>query len=181
MRVAERLVVVVLAAAVLVAGVLGLVEITRAATDREPWLPLDDWATSIRALDGWSDPSLRRLAVALCGLGAVLVAGALWPRRPELLVLVGSVEDRHVQLTRRGMETLVEEAVLGDPEIRTARVRIDRRQITITVGIAARTDPDAARTRVARTVAAQVDAAGVSATRAVTVSVSVSAVAGRVQ
>lgn len=173
MRGVERLVVVLLAATLFVVGVVGLGEIGLVATDRRPWvLPLRDWATSVRDLDGWSDSSLRLPAIVLLGAGAALVIGALWPRRPELLLLAGSVEDHHDHVTRRGIEALVEESILSDVEIRTASVKVGRRRVAATVGAVSGSEPGAVRSRVTELARACLAETGVTGEREIMVEVS---------
>ncbi len=172
MRAVERLVVVLLAAALLAAGLVGLVEIGLAAADRPPWLlPRGAWATGVRDLDGWSDGSLRLPAIALVVAGAALVALALWPRRPELLLLGGAVEDHQDQVTRRGMEALIEESILADVEVRTASVKVGRRQVAATVSAVADSEPGAVRGRVTELVRRRLADTGVLGQREIVVDV----------
>lgn len=172
MRAVERLVVVLLAAALLVVGLVGLVEIGFAAADRRPWvLPLDAWASSVRDLDDWSDASLRLWSIALLVVGAALVVGALWPRRPELLLLGNAVEDHQDQLTRRGMEAIIEESILGDAEIGTASARVGRRRVVATVGAVTGSEPGAVRGRVTEVVRVRLAETGVVGEREIVVEV----------
>lgn len=180
MRGVERLVVVLLAVALVVVGVVGLVEIGLVAADRPPLLRTRlDWAAGVRDLDGWSDRSLRLPAIALLVGGAALVVGALWPRRPELLLLADSVKDHQDHVTRRGMEAIVEESILADREIRTATVKVGRRRVTATVGAVAGSDPGAVRARVTERARTCLAETGVTGEREIVVEVS--ATPGRVR
>lgn len=162
--------VVLLAVALVAVGLVGLVEIGLVAADRPPLIRArHDWANGVRDLDGWADPALRLPAIVLLVGGVALVVGALWPRRPELLVLAGSVEDHHDHVTRRGMETLVEESLLADAEIRTASVKVGRRRVAATVGAVAGSEPGAVRARVTRLVRDRLAETGVTGEREVVV------------
>lgn len=131
LRVANRILSLLLALALLVAGVLVAVEIVLAALDREPWvIPHDDWYRDARAT-AWSDGDARVLFAVLLVVGLVLLALELRRRRASAIDLADLTDTAHADLDRRGLQRWLG-ARLDDVEGATgARAKVGKRTVTV--------------------------------------------------
>ena len=144
MRVTNRLIAVVLAALLAVAGALAAVEVVaaRAANRDEPLLiRYDKVATTLRD-HSWQDRSVRLVCAGLVLLGLLLLLAGLWWQRKQMPL---STEDDRTRAytdraTVRRMLKRAAEAVEG---VLGARAKVRRRQVTVTIRVRPRPRPAA--------------------------------------
>ena len=77
MRAITRVLAAVVAAALVVVGVVGLIELVLAAAGRDPWLvPHDEWAADLRQTP-WRDDSVVIAGIVLVAIGLLLLVTQL--------------------------------------------------------------------------------------------------------
>lgn len=133
MKLANRLLSVLLALALLVLGVLVLVEIVWTigfGGGREVLLPYPA-AADYLAQQSWDSRPVRAICVALVLVGLALVLLELRRRRPGLLALASSGGPITSGADRRSVEKAAAAAATDVEGIRSARASISRRRIRI--------------------------------------------------
>ena len=147
MRHANRVMAALLSLALIVAGVLLIVEVIADRADHRPeivdWHPVYAWAKRTT----WNGGSVRVTCAVLILLGLVLLIAELKPARVARLkadpVQPGAAPI-DTAYTRRGLATAIRSAVTGVDSVRNAAVTVKRRKVTITANAAAQ-DKAAAR------------------------------------
>jgi hypothetical protein len=124
MRTVSRILAVVLALALVVAGIIVALEVVVAALDRGPLVvPYDEWSRSARR-DPWSDPWVRWLCAGIAALGLLLLALAVLRRRPRTLPVRERGEDLELEVGRRSLRNALAQAAgaVDGVEYATARL-----------------------------------------------------------
>ena len=161
MTVVNRVLATLLALALLLGGLLAVVEIVLAALGRQPWLvPHPDWTTWL------SDQTLgsgivRAVLIGAVVLGLVLLVLALRRGRPGALPLPSRVESVRTTASRRGIERTLRAAATRPDGVREARVKARRRTVRVRAATALR-DPGDLQSRVTEAVTQRLDELGLS-------------------
>lgn len=127
----RRVLALILATALLLAAVIGLVEIALAALHRPPWIvPGGDWANWLRG-HRWNDGVVRvALSIVLVSGLLHLVAG-LYRGSPAELALTSREPGVTVTASRRSVERLLDAVARSIPGITSARVATRRRGVRV--------------------------------------------------
>jgi hypothetical protein len=147
MRHANRVLATLLSLAVIVAGVLLIIEVIADRVNHRAsvvdWHPAYDWARRTT----WNEGSIRVACVVLILLGLMLLIAELKPARVSRLAADpahAGAADIDTGYTRRGLAAAIGSAVTGVDGVRGASVKVRRRKITVAATAAAR-DKAAAR------------------------------------
>lgn len=146
MRIVNRLLAALLALALVVIGVVVVVEVVAARLGHQP--ALAHWKQSYAWLHRtqWQQGSVRVVAVVLLVLGlALLIAELKRPRVSRLAVADEVDAPDDVAFTRRGVAASIRTAVAEVDGIRSAAVRVRHRTVRVRA-VSAAEDVDAART-----------------------------------
>lgn len=147
MRIANRLLALVVWLAVSSAAGLTLVEVTLALLGRPGWLvDRPAWAQTVRQLR-WDDPAMIAAESTALVAGLLLVIAQLKPRRPALLGTKGGSPGRQVRFDRKGVELFLSRLAVADPDVAAAQVRIGRFRSRLTATLEPRTAVRSARRR----------------------------------
>ena len=132
MRALRRLTAAVLAAALVVFGVLAVLEIVRATAHYDPavlrWRALPD--TLVR--NDWADGGPRTAGAIACAAGVLLLLIALRRGRPAALELTAPDEATEVLVTRRGLRKDLQRTAEDVDGVERASVRVRRRSARVT-------------------------------------------------
>ncbi len=130
MRALTRAVSALLAAALLAAALVTVLELARAALDDPPLTP---WPTVRRWMreTSLSDGGAVAASAGLAGLGVLLVLLGVWPRRPAALRLAATVPHVAAGTTRRSLQRALEAAAGSVDGVAAAAVRITRRAVRV--------------------------------------------------
>src|SRR5581483_1537045 len=141
MRHANRVLAALLSLALIVAGLLLIIEVIADRVASRPavvnWHPAYDWAKRT----SWNAGSLRVTCVVLILLGLVLLIAELKPARVARLAAdpaQAGAAGIDTAYTRRGLAAAVRSAVTGVDGVRGASVRVKRRKIKVAATAAAR-------------------------------------------
>jgi hypothetical protein len=147
MRHVNRVLGALLSLAVIVAGVVLVVEVIADRVSHRPqivhWHSAYDWAKHTT----WNAGSVRVTCALLILLGLVLLAAELKPPRVARLAAdpaQAGADDIDTAYTRRGMAAAVKSAVTGVDGVRGASVKVRRRKVKVAATAAAQ-DQAAAR------------------------------------
>lgn len=131
MRVLRRLLALVLAAALMLAAVIGLVEIVAAALGRPAWIvPGQDWANRLRGYS-WDDGVVRLALSGALLLGLLLLMAGLHRSRPAELALTSTEPGVTVTASRRSVERALAATARSIPGITSAKVSSRRRGVRV--------------------------------------------------
>jgi hypothetical protein len=131
MIVLRRLLALVLATALLLGAVVGLVEIVAAALGRPAWLvPGRDWANRLHGYR-WDDGLVRLALSAVLLLGLLLLLAGLHRGRPAELALTSTEPGVTVTASRRSVERALSAAARSVPGITSAKVSSRRRGVHV--------------------------------------------------
>ncbi len=157
MRLVNRVLALLLGLALAAGGVIVLVEAALRPLGRAPWLvPRTSWDQQLRSA-GWDEPWLvAGLVIALCA-GLLLLAAALWPRRPDVLALRESAPDRTAALDRRGLQRHLRQVATGDDEVVGATIRVRRRRVKVRADVPPDVDAGSVRTRLRERLTSAID------------------------
>lgn len=138
MRLLNRPLAFLLAAALLLASIVLVVEVVAYAVNARPafvhWNHWTTWADKTR----WKAGVVRFWAVVLMVIGLLLLALQLKPRRVSRIP-VGSEDDNvDAAITRRGLMSVVHNAALGVDGVRRAAVSAKPRKVSVSATAAAR-------------------------------------------
>jgi hypothetical protein len=138
MRVANRPLAFILAAALLACSVIIIVEVIGFAVDHSPWLvPWTTWyawASETR----WDAFVVRVWATVLIVVGLVLVGFEVKLRRVTRLPLRAADQATDASVTRRGLARMLRAEATGVEGITGATVRVRRRRARVTAASSAR-------------------------------------------
>jgi Family of unknown function (DUF6286) len=138
MRVVNRPLAFILAAALAVAAVLVIVEVIAVAANHGPqvvpWTTWYHWANRTR----WDQLVIQIWCGILIAIGAVILAIELKPSRVTRLSLRSRHDATDAAVTRRGLARVLRAAATGIDGISAAAVTVDRRRARVTATAAAR-------------------------------------------
>jgi Ni/Fe-hydrogenase subunit HybB-like protein len=162
MRVVNRPLAFVLAAALAAAAVLVIIEVIGAAAHHGPlvvpWTTWYRWANRTR----WDQLVIQVWSAILIAIGAVILAIELKPARVTRLSLRSGHDATDAAVTRRGLAKTLRAAATGIDGISAAAVTVGRRRARVTATAAARgrTAAEALREPVTQTLQQRLDAMG---------------------
>ena len=129
MRLVNRLLAALLSLALIVAGVLVVVEVVAQRLGRNPavvdWPHLYDWARRTP----WQQGSVRVACILLAVAGLLLLAAELKRSKPDRLAVRSETTD--AAYTRRGVAATVRSAVSDVDGINSASVSVSRRKVKV--------------------------------------------------
>lgn len=138
MRVANRPLAFILAAALLACCVVLIAEVIGFAVHHSPllvhWTTWDHWARST----SWDAFVVRVWATVLMVIGLVLVVLEVKPRRASRLPLEAAGQATDTTVTRRGLARMLRAEATGVDGITGATVRVRRRRARVTAASGAR-------------------------------------------
>ncbi len=140
MRLANRVLAALLSLALIVAGVLLIIEVIADRVNHRTavvnWRPAYDWAKRTT----WNAGSVRVTCAVLILLGLVLLIAELKPARVSRLAAdpaQAGAAGIDTAYTRRGVAAAVRSAVTGVDGVRGASVKVKRRKVTVAATAAA--------------------------------------------
>jgi hypothetical protein len=143
MRVVNRPLAFILAAALAVAAVLVIIEVIGVAAHHSPlvvpWTTWYRWANRTR----WDQLVIQLWCGILIAIGVVILVLELKPRRVTRLSLRSQHDATDAAMTRRGLAKTLRAAATGIDGISAAAVTVGRRQARVTATAAARGRPAA--------------------------------------
>jgi hypothetical protein len=136
MRLANRVLAALLSLALIVAGVLLIIEVIADRVSHRPaaldWHPAYDWAKRTT----WDAGSIRLACAVLILLGLVLLIAELKPARVSRLAAdpaQAGADGIDTAYTRRGLAAAIRSAVTRVDGVRGASVKVKRRKVTVAV------------------------------------------------
>lgn len=159
MFVLRRLLALILATALLLAAVIGLVEIITAALGRPAWIvPGGDWANRLHGYR-WDDGLVRLALSGVLLVGLLLLMAGLRRGRPTELALASTEPDVTVTASRHSVERVLSAAARSVPGIASAKVSVSGRRRGVRVDASTRLrDAGDLRDRVDAAVQERIDA-----------------------
>lgn len=152
MAVVNRLLVVLIALAVLCGGVLLVVETVASLANAEPVLVDASGVTSRLAELSWDDPLVTGIAATLIAVGVVLLVLQLIPRQPDSLALrPGS--DRSAEIDRKALGAHLSRVVNADEEVLGTKAKVTKRKVRVRAKAQPGLDTRAVRERLSSRVA----------------------------
>lgn len=143
MRLVNRPLAVILAAALIAASVVVIAEVIGLAAHRSPllvhWSTWYHWARVTR----WDAFVVRVWSAILIAVGALVLILELKPRRVTRLPLQSGDDATDTAVTRRGLAGMLRAAATGVDGISSATVKVRRRRAHVTAASAARGRPAA--------------------------------------
>lgn len=131
MHVLNRLLATLLALALLLGGLLAVVEIVLAALDRPSWLvPHREWAQTLTA-ESFNGGVVRAVLIGLVVLGLLLLLVGLRRGKPGSIPLPGRTDGVRVTASRRGLERSLATSARRADGVRSARAKVGRRKVTV--------------------------------------------------
>src|SRR3954453_1314900 len=142
MRVPNRLIAVVLAAALIVAGAVMAVEVVaaRAANRSRPLLVRYDRAATVLRDHSWQDRSVRLVCAGLVLAGLLLLVAGLW-RGPRYIPLSTEDSGLLVVTDRATVRRVLERAAASVEGVGGTRAWVFRRRIWVTIRVRRRPRP----------------------------------------
>jgi multisubunit Na+/H+ antiporter MnhC subunit len=142
MHVVNRVLATLLALALLVGGLLAVVEIVLAQLGRPSWLvPHEQWSSGL-AGQTFIDPVVRAVLIGLVVLGLALLVLALRRGKPRSVRLPSRNEGVRVSASRRGIERSLSTAARRADGVRAARAKAGRRTVRVKAVTALRSTGD---------------------------------------
>jgi hypothetical protein len=132
-NVVNRILAVLLALALLLGGLLAVIEIVRAQLGQAPWVvPYDEWSTWL-GTQTWDTTAVRAGLIAIGVVGLLLLLAAVRRGRPAGLALRTESAPPGVRTTasRRGIEKTLESAARDLDGVNTARASVGRRRAAV--------------------------------------------------
>ncbi|SDQ85547.1 DUF6286 domain-containing protein [Quadrisphaera sp. DSM 44207] len=156
-----------LALALLLGGLLAVVEVVLAQLGRPSWLvPHEQWASWLDQRT-WDQPVVQAVLAGLVVLGLLLLLAALRRGRPSSLPLAarggGTPAGVRVTASRRGIERTLAAAARRAPGVSRADARVSRRKAVVRARTALRSEGDLQQ-RVTANVAQRLEELGLSGT-----------------
>lgn len=138
MSIVNRVIATVLALALLLGGLLAIVEIVLAAVNRPYWLiPHPTWSTWLGE-QSFTGGVVRAVLIGLAIIGLLLLLVALRRGKPGSLTLPGRTEGVRVTASRRGIERTLSNAARRADGVRSASVKAGRRAVRVKAATAVR-------------------------------------------
>ena len=138
MRLLNRPLAFILAAALIAGSVVVIAEVIGFATHHSPllvhWTTWYHWARKSR----WDAFVIRVWSAVLIAVGLVILAAEVKPRRVTRLPLRSADDATDAAVTRRGLASLLRAAATGVEGITSATVKVRRRRARVTAASAAR-------------------------------------------
>lgn len=132
MRLANRLLAVLVALALIALAVLVPVEALRAALGKPHWvLPWETWTRTLAA-NTWRTGWARAVLIGLAVVGLLLLLAELKPRRPGLLPLARLTDNVQAGTTRRSLQQVLCRAAAEVDGVTQASVKARRRRVKVT-------------------------------------------------
>ncbi len=159
MRLINRPLALILAAALLAASIIAIVEVAAHALHAGPvivhWTTWHQWASKTR----WNALVVTVWSVILIIAGAIVLIPQLKPRRVTRLRLRSDDKATDAAMTRKGLAGALRAAALDVDGIRKAAIRVGRRRarITATTGARGRAAADALKKPVTAAARARLD------------------------
>ena len=170
MRAVNRILCLLLAAAIAVAGVLTVIEVIAAATDHDPvvvkWHGLvDDLATN-----QWKTAGPRVAGIILILVGLILLFFALRRGKPATVALTTGAPRVDMTTTRRSLQRSLATSATSVDGIADAKVRVKRRKVVV-VSRASSGEREDARARLTQHLQGRLDSLSLAETRRLKVKV----------
>ena len=132
MRVLERLLALLLAAAVAVGSVVLAAEVLWAALGKKPLLVPWQSTYARGTTDAWDSAPVRLVAVAVVVVGLLLLLAELTPRRTPRLKMTGSDPTVDAAVSRRSLRSALLSAAKQVDGISGAKAKVSKRKATVT-------------------------------------------------
>lgn len=134
MRIYFRVLSALLAAALVVLGLLVAIEVVLAALNKSSWvLPYSSVASTLRD-NTWQSGIGRGIAIGLCVVGLLLLLPALRRGRPSDLPLSPLTEGVDATVDRKGLQRALRDAAQRIDGVSDASVKVSRRKVAVTAG-----------------------------------------------
>jgi hypothetical protein len=171
MRAFNRILCILLAIAIAVAGVLTVIEVIAAAVDHDPivvkWHGLvDDLATN-----EWKTAGPRVAAIVLIVVGLLLLLFALRRGKPATIALTTQVPELDLTTTRRSLQRSLATSASSVDGITDASVKVKRRKVAVSARGASGVSRDDATSRLTRAMQERLDGLSLADARRLKVSV----------
>jgi hypothetical protein len=131
MRYANRALVIALALALVVGGVLTAIEVSVATLGRPPLLLPREQAISLLQRSRWADAPVVAVLAGVAVLGLALLVAQLVPRRTRLLPIADPTPGVAAATTRRSLERALRRAAAGADGITAASVTATPRRVRV--------------------------------------------------
>ncbi len=171
MRAFNRLLSVLLAVAIAVAGVLTVIEIIAAAFHKDPVVVKWKGLVGDLATTQWKEAGPRVAAAVLIVVGLLLLLFALRRGKPATVGLTTSAEDVDMTTTRRSLQRSLGSNAAAVDGIHEARAKVKRRKIVISARATSGLDKSEAKDRLTSEVQQRLDALSLSERRRLVVKV----------
>lgn len=132
MRVLERILSLLLAAAVVVGSVVLALEVIWAALGKEPLLVQWQSTYATGGSNAWDSAAVRVTAVVLLVIGVLLLLAELKPRRAPRLRMAGSDPTFDAAITRRSLRSALLNAAKQVDGISGAKAKVSKRKADVT-------------------------------------------------
>jgi hypothetical protein len=171
MRAFLRLLSVVLAAAIAVAGVLIVIEVIAAAVGADPVIVKWHGLVDDLARNQWKTAPARVTAIVLIVVGLVLLFFALRRGKPSTVALTTGATDVDMTTTRRSLQRFLASSATEVDGITDAKSRVKRRTVVIRAVAGSGVERDDARSRLTDHLQQRLDALSLSDQRRLKVKV----------
>lgn len=131
MRAFNRILSVVLAVAIAVAGVLTVIEVIAAATDSDPVIVKWHGLVKDLASNQWKTAAPRVTAIILIIVGLLLLLFALRRGKPATVALTTGASDVDMTTTRRSLQRSLSNGAEAVDGIASATVKVKRRKVVV--------------------------------------------------
>jgi len=157
----NRLLVVLIALAVLCGGVLLVVETVAQLAGADPVLVDAGGLTSRLSELSWDDPLVTGTAGALLAVGVVLLLLQLAPRQPDSLALQPG-QDRSAEVDRRALGAQLVRVARSDEEILGAKAKVTKRKAKVRAKAQPGVESRAVKDRLAARITEHLSAVGLA-------------------
>lgn len=171
MRAFNRILCILLAIAIAVAGVLTVIEIIAAATDHDPVIVKWHGLVNDLATNQWKTAGPRVAAIVLIIVGLLLLLFALRRGKPATIALTTQVPDLDLTTTRRSLQRSLATSATAVDGITDASVRVTRRKVAVSARGVSGLSKDDATSRLSRAMQQRLDRLSLADARRLKVSV----------
>jgi hypothetical protein len=171
MRALNRILCLLLAAAIAVAGILTVIEIIAAAFDNDPVVVKWHGLVKDLASNQWKTAGPRAAAVVLILVGLLLLIFALRRGKPATIALTTQVSDLDLTTTRRSLQRSLSTVATSVDGITDATVRVKRRKVVVSARGGSGVPKDDATSRLTRAMQERLDRLSLADARRLKVSV----------